>query len=331
MEYYVDFAAQSGFPYMLLDAGWANGRDITKLRGNVDVPELVSYATTKHVKVWIWLHSVSVMNEMKEAFPLFEKWGVAGVKIDFVNRDDQEGIKFYYDVAREAAEHHLMVDFHGASKPWGIERTYPNVLSYEAVLGMEQNKAGRRDSPIDRTVFPFTRMLAGPLDYTPGGFNNVTDDNFISRGVSPMVMGTRAQQLALYVVFQTPIQMVSDSPQAYANQPAFKFIHDVPTAWDTMRVLNGEPGEFVTIARSHGNEWYVGSITNWTPRELQVPLNFLGTGRYIAEIYQDAADAGTNPKNVTIRRQIVYKGEELTLHLATGGGCAIRLIPEGGK
>jgi alpha-glucosidase len=174
-------------------------------------------------------------------------------------------------------------------------------------------------------------MLAGPLDYTPGGFNNVTDDNFISRGVSPMVMGTRAQQLALYVVFQTPIQMVSDSPQAYANQPAFKFIHDVPTAWDTMRVLNGEPGEFVTIARSHGNEWYVGSITNWIPRELQVPLNFLGTGRYIAEIYQDAADAGTNPKNVTIRRQIVYKGEELTLHLATGGGCAIRLIPEGGK
>jgi alpha-glucosidase len=331
MEYYVDFAAQSGFPYMMLDAGWANGRDITKLRGNVDVPELVSYATAKHVKVWIWLYSISVMNQMKEAFPLFEKWGVAGVKIDFVNRDDQEGIKFYYDVAREAAEHHLMVDFHGASKPWGIERTYPNVLSYEAVLGMENNKVARRDSPVDRTVFPFTRMLAGPLDYTPGGFNNVTEDSFVGRGQSPMVMGTRAQQLALYVVFQTPIQMVSDSPQAYANQPAFKFIHDVPTAWDTMRVLNGEPGEFVTIARSHGNEWYVGSITNWTPRELQVPLNFLGTGRYIAEIYQDAADAGTNPKNVTIRRQIVYKGEELTLHLATGGGCAIRLIPEGGK
>ena len=331
MEYYVDFAAQSGFPYMMLDAGWANGRDITKLRGNVDVPELVSYATAKHVKVWIWLYSISVMNQMKEAFPLFEKWGVAGVKIDFVNRDDQEGIKFYYDVAREAAEHHLMVDFHGASKPWGIERTYPNVLSYEAVLGMENNKVARRDSPVDRTVFPFTRMLAGPLDYTPGGFNNVTEDSFVGRGQSPMVMGTRAQQLALYVVFQTPIQMVSDSPQAYANQPAFKFIHDVPTAWDTMRVLNGEPGEFVTIARSHGNEWYLGSITNWTPRELQVPLNFLGTGRYIAEIYQDAADAGTNPKNVTIRRQIVYKGEELTLHLATGGGCAIRLIPEGGK
>jgi alpha-glucosidase len=331
MTYYVDFAAQSGFPYMLLDAGWADGHDITRLRGNVDVPGLVRYAAIKHVKVWIWLYSTSVMDQMKEAFPLFEKWGVAGVKIDFINRDDQDGIKFYYDVAREAAEHHLMVDFHGASKPWGIERTYPNVLSYEAVLGMENSKVARRDSPVDRTVFPFTRMVAGPLDYTPGGFNNVTEEDFVGRDKSPMVMGTRAQQLALYVVFQTPFQMVSDSPQAYSNQPAFKFIQDVPTQWDSMHVLNGEPGEFVTIARSHGNEWYLGSITNWTPRELHVPLNFLGAGRYIAEIYQDGADAETQPKAVVIKRQIVRKGEELTLHLAKGGGCAIRFVPEDGK
>lgn len=331
MEYYVDFAAKSGFPYMLLDAGWSDGRDITKLRGNVDVPELVQYAATKHVKVWIWLYSISVMDQMKEAFPLYEKWGVAGVKIDFVNRDDQDGIKFYYDVAREAADHHLMVDFHGASKPWGIERTYPNVLSYEAVLGAENNKVGRRDSPVDRSVFPFTRMIAGPLDYTPGGFNNATEDGFVPRDRSPMVMGTRAQQLALYVVFQTPFQMVSDSPQAYAGQPSFKFIHDVPTQWDSMHVINGEPGEFVTIARSHGQEWYLGSTTNWTPRELHVPLDFLGTGHYVAEIYEDAPDAGTHPQHVTIRRQIVTKGEQLTLRLASGGGCAIRFFPQHGE
>lgn len=331
MEYYVDFAAQSGFPYMLLDAGWADGRNILKQRGNVDVPELVRYATAKNVKVWIWLYSTSVMDQMKEAFPLFESWGVAGVKIDFIDRDDQEGIKFYYDVAQYAAEHHLMVDFHGASKPWGIERTYPNVLSYEAVLGAENSKVARRDSPVDRTVFPFTRMVAGPLDYTPGGFNNVTEDEFAGRDVSPMIMGTRAQQLALYVVFQTPFQMVSDSPQAYANQPAFQFIREVPTSWDSMHVLNGEPGEFVTIARNHGKEWYLGSITNWTPRDLHVPLKFLGAGRYKVEIYQDASDAGTNPKNVSIRKQIVRSGEELTLHLASGGGCAIRFVPEGSK
>jgi alpha-glucosidase len=331
MEYYVDFAAQSGFPYMLLDAGWADGRDITKLRGNVDVPELVHYAAAKHVKVWIWLYSTSVMDQMKEAFPLFESWGVAGVKIDFINRDDQDGIKFYYDVASEAAEHHLMVDFHGASKPWGIERTYPNVLSYESVLGAENNKVGRRDSPVDRTVFPFTRMVAGPMDYTPGGFNNATEDDFVPRDQSPMVMGTRAQQLALYVVFQTPFQMVSDSPQAYTNQAAFQFIRDVPTQWDSMDVLDGDPGEFVTIARSHGKEWYLGSITNWTPRELHVPLDFLGSGRYIAELYQDGPDAGDHPEHVTIKKQIVHKGEQLTLHLAAGGGCAIRFVPESSK
>jgi alpha-glucosidase len=174
-------------------------------------------------------------------------------------------------------------------------------------------------------------MVAGPLDYTPGGFNNVTEDEFVGRDTSPMIMGTRAQQLALYVVFQTPFQMVSDSPLAYAHQPEFQFIRDVPTQWDSMHVLNGEPGEFVTIARSHGKEWYLGSMTNWTPRELHVPLDFLDAGRYIAQVYQDGADAGTHPKHVTINRLVVQKGERLTLRLASGGGCAIRFIPENGK
>ena len=327
MEYYVDFAAQSGFPYMMLDAGWS-GMDILKMRGNVDVPELVRYAAKKHVKVWIWLYSKSVAAQMQEAFPLYEKWGVAGVKIDFVLRNDQEGIKWYYDVARLAAEHHLMVDFHGATQPWGIQRTYPNVLNYEAVLGLEQSKAGRRDDPVNRTTFPFTRMLSGPMDYTPGGFNNVTPEDFIARDQSPMVMGTRAQQLALYVVFEEPLAMVSDVPSAYANQPEFQFIKDVPTTWDATRVLNGAPGEFATVARRHGREWYLGSLTNWTARDLQVPLSFLGAGRYEAEIYEDAADAEQHPKHVSIRRQKVQATETLTVHLLSAGGCAIRFVPE---
>ncbi len=331
MKYYVDFAAQSGFPYMMLDAGWSAGRDITRLNGKVDVPELVQYAATKHVKVWIWLYSESVMQQMKEAFPLYEKWGVAGVKIDFINRDDQQGIQFYYDVAKEAAEHHLMVDFHGTHTPWGLDRTYPNVLSYEGVLGMENNKVGRRDSPVDRSVFAFTRLIAGSMDYTPGGFRNATEDGFEARDVNPMVMGTRAQQLALYVIFQTPFQMVSDSPQAYAGQPAFQFIKDVPVSWDATRVLNGKPGEFATIARKSGDEWYLGSMTNWTPRTLEIPLNFLSNGSYTAQIYEDAADAADNPTHVTIRKQSVRSTETLTLHLAPGGGCAIRFIPQKGK
>jgi alpha-glucosidase len=297
------------------------------MRGNVDVPELVKYAAKKNVKVWIWLYSKAVAAQMQEAFPLYEKWGVAGVKIDFILRNDQQGIKWYYDVAKLAAEHHLMVDFHGATQPWGISRTYPNVLNYEAVLGLENNKAGRRDGPINRTTFPFTRMLSGPLDYTPGGFDNVTQENFVARDKSPMVTGTRAQQLALYVVFEAPFEMVSDAPTAYARQPSFQFIKDVPTTWDATHVLNGEPGEFVTIARRHGDEWYLGSVTNWTARDLRVPLTFLGSGTYRAEIYEDAADASQNPKHVVIRQQSVRGGDTLTLRLVAGGGCAIRFVP----
>jgi len=326
MKRYVDFAAQSGFRYMMLDAGWS-GQDLIHLNGKVDVPELTRYAATKNVKVWVWCYSEAVMNQMKTAFPVFEKWGVAGIKIDFINRDDQRGVQFYYDTAREAAEHHLMVDFHGTRTPWGIERTYPNVMSYEGVLGAENDKVGRRDSPVDRTVFPFTRLLAGPMDYTPGGFNNATEDSFVAQNTNPMVMGTRAQQLALYVIFQTPIQMVSDSPQAYADQPGFQFIKDVPASWDSTRVLNGEPGEFITIARQHGDEWYLGSITNWTPRTLHVPLNFLPAGDFTADIYQDGVDAKDNPKHVAIRKQTVRKGQTLMLNLAEGGGCAIRFTP----
>jgi len=326
MKYYVDFAAQSGFPYMMLDAGWS-GSNITKLRGNVDVPELVRYAAKRNVKIWIWLYSKSVAAQMKEAFPLYEQWGVAGVKIDFILRNDQQGIQWYYDVAKLAAEHHLMVDFHGATQPWGIERTYPNVLNYESVLGLENNKAGRRDSPVDRTVFPFTRMLSGAMDYTPGGFNNVTEEEFVPRDKNPMVMGTRAQQLALYVVYQAGLEMVSDVPSIYLNDTSFQFLKDVPTTWDATRVLAGEPGEFITIARRHGREWYLGSITNWTPRDLHIPLEFLGNGAYQAEVYTDAPDSGNHPKHILIRKQLVHPEGNLDIHLAKGGGCAIRFVP----
>ncbi|CAN5462456.1 glycoside hydrolase family 97 protein [soil metagenome] len=328
MKYYVDFAAKSGFPYFFLDAGWSSG-DITKMNGKVDIPELVRYAATKKVKVWIWLYSTAVMAQMKEAFPLYEKWGVAGMKIDFVNRDDQEGINFFYDVARVAAENHLMVDFHGCHTPWGIMRTYPNVMSYESVLGLENNKVGRRDSPVDRAVFAWTRALVGPMDYTAGAFDNQTEDNYFARNAAPQVMGTRAQQLALYVVYENPVPMVSDSPQNYEGEaaPAFQFLKDVPTTWDEIHVLGGEVGEYSTVARRHGKEWYLGSMTNWTPRDLHLPLTFLGTGSYTAEIYEDGADAATQPKHVNIRRIAVTAGSTLDLKLAPGGGGAVRFIP----
>ncbi len=327
MKYYVDFAARSGFEYMLVDAGWSARNDITQMNGRVDIPEVVRYAATKGVKVWIWLHYSAVEKQMNDAFPLYQKWGVAGLKIDFVERDDQGGIDFYYRVAEKAAQHRLLVDFHGSTNPSGLERTWPNVLGYEAVLGMEQSKAGSRDNPDHHVMLPFTRMLPGLMDYTPGGFENVTKADFEARMREPMVMGTRAHHLAMYAVYEAPIQMVSDHPSAYEGQPAFEFIKAVPATWDETRVLNGLPGEYITMARRRGAEWFLGSMTNWTPRQLDIPLNFLGSGRYRAEIYADAADADRFPKNVVIEKKTVDRAARLKAQLAPAGGYAVRFVP----
>jgi alpha-glucosidase len=336
MKRYIDFAADAGLEYMLVDAGWQHGAsnediitpgDITKMNGSVDIPEVVRYAGGKGVKVWIWANWAAVDRQLEEAFPVFQKWGVVGVKIDFMSRDDQEMIGFYYRVAETAARYRLMVDFHGATKPTGMERTWPNVLGYEAVAGMEHAKWSRRDNPGHELMLPFTRMLAGAMDYTPGGFENTTNDEFVARNERPMVMGTRAHQLAMYVVYLAPFQMVSDDPLAYRDQPSFRFIEDVPATWDETRVLNGQPGEFITMARRRGREWFLGSMTNWTARELEVPLSFLGEGRYRAEIYADADDAGRLPKNTSIRTQEVTGATRLKVRLAPGGGLAVRFVP----
>lgn len=329
MKYYVDFAAKQGLEYMLVDAGWYAKNDITKMNGRVDIPDLVQYAKAKGVKVWIWLPYTLTTAQMDEAFPLYEKWGVAGLKIDFIERDDQIGINFYYRAAQLAAEHHLMLDFHGATKPSGLERTFPNVLGYEAVLGMEQSKGGRRDNPDNHVMLPFTRMLTGRMDYTPGGFDNVTRDQFVARSTRPMVMGTRAHELAMYAIYESPFQMVADTPKAYEDQPTFQFIKNIPDTWDETKVLNGEPGEFITMARRKGNQWFMGSMTNWTARELDVPLTFLGEGTYTAEIYEDADDADKYPKNARVLKKTVTAKSTLHLKLAPGGGYAVQFVPAG--
>ena len=327
MKYYVDFAAESGFEYMMIDAGWSARGDITKMNGRVDIPEVVRYAAAKKVKVWIWLNYSDASKQMQDAFPIYEKWGVAGLKIDFIERDDQEGMDWYYRIAELAARHHLMLDFHGSTKPTGMQRTWPNVLGYEGVLGMEQSRAGSRDNPDHHVMLPFTRMLGGFMDFTPGGFDNVTKADFQARSPAPMVMGTRAHHLAMYAVYEAPIQMVADHPSAYKDQPSFEFIKNAPSTWDETKVLNGLPGQYVTIARRHGEEWFLGSMTNWDPRTFDLPLSFLGAGRYRAEIYADAEDAGSLPKNVSIVKTTVDRTTHLKAQLAPGGGYAVRFVP----
>lgn len=338
MKHYIDFASASGFPYMLIDAGWALANrtgpedyaavaDITKVTPEIDMPELLRYAREKNVRLWLWSYWTSVDKYMDEAFPLFEKWGIAGVKIDFMNRDDQQMVAWYRHVIETAAEYHLMIDFHGAYKPDGLRRTWPNLITREGVMGKEYLKWSARTTPVHNTTLPFTRMLAGPLDYTPGAFGNVDRANFVPRDFMPMAPNTRAHELALYVVLESPLMMVSDYPEHYEGQRDFEFIKQVPTTWDEVRVLDGRPMEFITLARRSGKDWYVGSITNWDARTVRVPLSFLPEGRYTAEIYADAPDATTDATHTTFTKQTVDGSAVLDVKMVSGGGNAIWIHP----
>jgi alpha-glucosidase len=327
VKHFIDFAADSKLQYMLIDKGWAARAedklpdDLTKTVAAIDMPETLRYAKSKGVGVWLWAHWTSVQRQMEDAFSLFEKWGVAGVKVDGMNRDDQWMVDFYQRVAKTAASHRLMIDFDGAYKPDGMSRTWPNLITRGAVMGSEYSKWGARSRPENDVMLAFTRMLAGPMDYGTGGFNSVTPEQFAPREVKPMVLGTRAHQLALYVVFESSLAMVSDSPEAYQGEADFDFIKAVPSTWDETRVMNGRVGEFVTVARQSGRDWYLGGITNGDSRELEIPLEFLGAGTYLAKIYSD--DAGGNPKRTAIEVKKVDSGTRLKVKLAPGGGVAI--------
>lgn len=327
MEHYIDFASKSHFAYMLIDAGWSPEDDITRTVPSIDMPGIIAYAKQCGVRILLWMQWKAVDKQMEQAFPLFEKWGVAGVKIDYMDRNDQEMVNFYHRTVKAAAEHHLAVDFHGAYPPAGLRRTYPNLLTREGVMGMEYNKWSRRETPGHLVTIPFTRMLAGPMDYTPGCFNNATREQFEPRRIQPMCQGTRANQLAMYLVYLSPLEMVSDYPEDYLGQPGFEFLEKAPTVWDETRVLNGEPSEYVTIARRHGHEWFLGSMTNWTSRDLSVPLGFLGPGKWNAKIFADGPNANQNAKDLSVQTKQVRAGDALPLHLASGGGAAVIFSP----
>jgi alpha-glucosidase len=302
--------------------------DLTKSIPGIDVPMLVEYAKAKNVRLWVWAHFRDVNDQMDVAFAQFEKWGLAGVKIDFLDRSDQWMVNFYRTAAKKAAEHHLMLDFHGAFKPDGMRRTYPNVLTREGVMGAEYNTWSARVTPKHNVTLAFTRMLAGPMDYTPGGFANATKENFTTvRGPALTVMGTRTHQTAMFVVFESEFQILSDSPAAYEGQKELEFFQAVPASWDETRVLNGVPPKYITMARRKGNEWFVGSMTDWDARELDVPLSFLGGGAYDAQIYSDGPNAATQPTDSVVEKRRVNAQTVLKLKLAPGGGSAIRLVP----
>ena len=333
-RYYIDFAAQNNLEYVTIDAGWngyfdANNEsqknDLTKSVPAIDLPALAAYANSKGIGLFVWSLWFFVRDQMDEAFTYYEKIGVKGVKIDFMERDDQAMVKFYHDVLRKAAEHKLLINFHGAYKPDGITRTYPNLITREGVLGNEYAK-GVKDMPnpdYDVTL-PFTRMVAGPMDYTPGSMRN-SYSNEVPNNNSPVTLGTRAQQLAMFVVFESPLQTLCDAPPVYEKSDGFDFIKTVPASWDSTIVLDGRIGEYIIIARKSGNDWYIGALTGWQQRDIEIPLSFLDNRSYSADIYSDAENTDKNPESISHTNLNADKSKKLNIHLAPAGGAAIHL------
>jgi alpha-glucosidase len=334
MKRYVDHAAALGLEYMLIDDGWyvgstSNGRynagaEITRAVPALDLPAVIEHARQRGVGIWVWNHWKSLEPRMDEVFALYRDMGIRGVKVDFMDRDDQEMVAFFHRMMESAAEHRLMLNLHGAYRPTGLDRTWPNFLTQEGVLGAEYNKWSRRITPTHNVTLPFTRMLLGPMDYTPGGFRNVAPEDFEVAFAGPQVMGTRAHQLAMFVVYESALQMVADSPDVYVDAPGADFLSIVPATWDETRVLAGEIGEYIVVARRSGRDWYLGAMTNEQPRTLELDLDFLPAADYEVTLWLD----GTQPTDVRREQRRIDAGKRrLTLELASGGGAAMHLVP----
>lgn len=327
-EHYIDFAADYGIEYVILDEGWYRLGNLLDVAPEMDIEALVQHARAREVGLILWVVWKTLDGQMTAALDQFAKWGVAGIKVDFMQREDQWMVNFYERVAREAAARRLLVDFHGAYKPTGLYRTYPNVLTSEGVVGLEHSKWSENASPDNAVTFPFVRMLAGPVDYTPGAMINATKRDFRAVFDRPMSQGTRCHQLAMYVVFESPLQMLADSPSNYRREPAaLDFLRAVPTVWDETRVLSADVGEHILVARRRGTDWYVGALTNWTPRDLDVDLSFLGAGSFHADIHRDGPNADRIGIDHVRDQRDVTSADRLRIHLAPGGGFAARITP----
>lgn len=334
MKRFIDFAAANKLEYMLIDDGWyvgsgqapkvLPGTDVTRAIPQINIQDLVAYGRDKGVGVMVWVHWKALDAQMEEALAAYEAWGIKGIKVDFMDRDDQQIVDFYHRLLTKAGEHRLMVDLHGAYRPTGMTRTYPHYVTQEGVMGAEYNKWSRRVTATHNVTLPFTRMLVGPMDYTPGGFRNVRPDQFKDQFLLPTVQTTRGQALAMYVVYDSPLTMVSDSPITYAASPAgLDFISGTPTSWDETRVLSGEIGQSIVVARRKGAEWWIGAMTNESGRTVKVPLAFLGDGAFKADIREDGAE----PTALKTRVQPVSARQTLSLTLAPSGGAVARLTP----
>jgi len=337
-KYYIDFCARNKIEYHSVigyrkvawyqndgvDYAPGPNTDVTKPRPGLDIQALSDYATSKGVRLRFWVHWQALYPRLDTAFTLFEKWGIKGMMVDFMDRDDQEMVKMQEEILQKAAAHHLEIQFHGAYKPTGLNRTYPNESTREGTLNYENNKWGNLITPDDDIHIPFTRGLAGATDYHLGGFRAMPEAGFVVQTTRPHVLGTRCHMLAMYVVLENHLAMVCDEPQAYEGQPGFEFIKEIPTVWDETVVPGAEVGEWVTIARRKGTNWYMGTINNSKAKTVTIVLKFLSPGQYRATIYKEGSDAVNKPNNLIKEEKTVNSSDNITIDLPSGGGEAIK-------
>ena len=329
-KYYIDFAAEHGIEYVILDEGWSvnMAADLMQVIPEIDIPELVNYGKSKNVGIILWAGYHAFDRDMEKVVKHYSNMGVKGFKVDFMDRDDQEIVDFLYRGAETCAKYKMMVDYHGICKPTGLQRTYPNVINYEGVHGLENMKwvASTYDMPLYDVTIPFVRMVAGPMDYTQGAMRNAIRKNYAPIYTEPMSQGTRCHQLATYVIFESPLNMLCDNPSNYNREPeCTEFIANIPTVWEKTVALDGKVGEFVAIARLHGNDWYVGALTNWDAREVELDLSFLGDGNYKLELFKDGINADRAACDYKKEVIPVPADRKVKVKMAPGGGWAAKI------
>jgi alpha-glucosidase len=322
----VDFAAANKLEYLMVDAGWSDVYDLQKPNAKIDMRAVIKRAESKNVGVFLWCVATALMKDLDGNMDYLQSLGAKGIKVDFIDRDDQLAIQWFEIIASAAAKRKLMVDFHGCSKPTGQQKTYPNIINFEAVRGAECSKWDLTANPEHHLMIPFTRMLAGPMDYTPGSMRNATKEKFkpVDPGL-PSTMGTRCHELAMYVLYDQAFAMLCDSPAEYMKYPdIMKFLSVVPTDFDDTRPLDAKVGEYAVIAKKKKDSWFVGAMTNWVAREVPVDFSFLTQGKtYTAEIYTDSSDGNEYPDKYVYKTIKINKQSKMVLDLAKGGGAVI--------
>ncbi len=328
-KYFIDFASKNGIEYVILDEGWTKSTtEILEDNEHIDVPGLIKYAKSKNVEIILWVLWKPLYENPEKILSLYASWGAVGIKTDFMQRSDQYVVESYEKIAEIAAKYKLMVDYHGAFKPAGVERMWPNIVNYEGVKGNENNKWSSVITPEHNVTLPFVRMAAGPIDFTPGAMINMNKVDYETGAANyapfftrPMAFGTRAHQVAMYVVFEAPVQMLCESPTIYyKEQETVDFITQIPTIWDETVVLEGAVSDYIIVARRNGDNWYLGAMTDWTARDFELSFSFLGQGEYEIQSYKDGINASRNAQDYKISSNTVNQNTKLKINLSSGGG-----------